>query len=271
LDFGSIADVLTRLVLGFGIGFIIGMTGIGAGVLLLPSLIYIIGLSPVYAVGTGLLYATLARAYGVYEHLRLHTVRKRTAFYIILGGVPAVLATSFVITRLSKAFGSNLDFALKIVISVVILVTWALMLLNLIRHHRGGSQSYYVPLEEFPLRRKLYGIAAGAGVGILIGATSTGGGVVMVPILVTVFGLSPNNTVGTSVLIGIVMAGLGAFAYLLGGRLNTAVAVTMFAGSVPGVLLGCRASVKVPHKVLSAILFAVITISMIVMFVGMRY
>jgi uncharacterized membrane protein YfcA len=93
----------------------------------------------------------------------------------------------------------------------------------------------------------------------------------MVPILVTVFGLSPNNTVGTSVLIGIVMAGLGAFAYLLGGRLNLAVAVTMFAGSVPGVLLGCRASVKVPHKVLAAILFAVVTISMIVMFAGMRY
>jgi uncharacterized membrane protein YfcA len=41
LDFGSFADVLTRLVLGSGIGFIIGMTGIGAGVLLIPVLVRI--------------------------------------------------------------------------------------------------------------------------------------------------------------------------------------------------------------------------------------
>ena len=107
MDIGSLFEILTRLVLGLGIGFVMGMTGIGAGVLVIPSLLYIVGLSPVTAIGTGLLYAMLARIYGVYEHLRLHTVRKRTALYIALGSVPAVLGTALIVTHLAKNLGQQ--------------------------------------------------------------------------------------------------------------------------------------------------------------------
>ena len=88
VDIGLLIEILTRLALGLGIGFAIGMTGIGSGVIAMPYLLYGVGLSPVCAVGTGLLYSTLTKAYGVYVHFRLRTIRKRTAFYIILGGVP---------------------------------------------------------------------------------------------------------------------------------------------------------------------------------------
>lgn len=271
MDIGLLISILTRLALGLGIGFAIGMTGIGAGVLVIPSLIYIIGLSPVSAVGTGLLYSTLARVHGVYEHLRLRTVRKRTAFYIALGGVPGALVTSFIITRLAKTAGSGLDFALTVIISVAMLITWTLMFANILKNRKDGSRDYYVPPKYFPLRRKLYGIAAGVGVGALIGSTSIGGGVLIVPILVAAFRLSPSNTVGTSMLIAIVMSAVGSFAYLLGGAVNLAIAVTMFAGATPGVFLGCRLAVKVPHRVLEGILFAVVTVGAIVMFAGIEH
>ena len=336
MDIGSLADVLTRLILGLGIGFINGMTGIGSGVLVVPSLIRFVGLSAVSAVGTGLLYSTLARSYAVYEHLKLGTIRKRTAFYVILGGIPTVLATSFVMTHLAKTpvlfsvateyrtdlnagnipedlrreFGSNdvsisqdatvlleekdsrwtiadeksyvvrekdgkleihpasrLDFFLEVIIIAVMLMTWALMLMSLLK----SSADYYVPLKTFPFRRKLYGVAAGAVVGILIGSTSIGGGVLIIPILVSVFRLSPNNTVGTSILIGIAMSAMGSLAYLLGGGVNIIVAVTMFVGSIPGGYVGARVAVKLPHKVLSIILFTVITVGVVLMFVGLKY
>lgn len=247
------------------------MTGIGGGVLVMPSLIYILGFSPVSAVGTGLLYSMLARVYAIYEHLRLRTVRKRTAFYIGLGGVPAVIVTSFLITHLSKTAGESLNFILKVIISAVILITWALMLINLIRYYKDGSKDYYVPPKVFPLRRKLYGILAGAGVGILIGSTSIGGGVLIVPILVTIFQLSPSNTVGTSNLIAIIMSAVGSIIYFLGGSVDASAALIMFIGSIPGVWLGARAAVRVPHRKLEIILFCVITISAIVMLVGIRY
>jgi uncharacterized membrane protein YfcA len=270
VDAGLLISILIRLALGLGIGFITGMTGIGAAVLVVPSLIYAVGLPAVNAVGTGALYATLARSYASYEHLRLRTVRKRTAFYIALGGVPTVLVTSLIITHLAKTVGSGLDFALKVIIGVVILITWTFMLINVFKNRKGNSRDYYVPLKHFPVRRKLYGIAAGAGVGVLIGSTSIGGGVLIIPILVTVFRLSPNNTVGTSTLVSVLMSATAAFAYIMGGRTNPSVAVMMFIGAIPGVWLGCRLSVKVPHRVLEGILFAVVTISAIVMFAGIK-
>jgi len=269
VDIGSLFEILTRLLLGLGIGFTIGMTGIGAGVLVMPSLIYIVGLSPVNAIGTGLLYAMLSRTYGVCEHMRLRTVRKRTALYIAIGGVPAIIVTGLIVTHLAKTV-SNIDSIMKIVISVVMLMTWTLMLISLIKTYRDGPKKYYVPLESFPLRRKLYGVAAGAGVGVLVGATSMGGGVLLIPILATVFQLSPNNTVGTSMLVAIVMSTIGSFMYFLRGSMDIVVAVTMVLGSIPGVALGCRLSVKVPHRTLRLILFAVVTISVIVMLAGIK-
>jgi uncharacterized membrane protein YfcA len=239
----------------------------GAAALVVPSLVAL-GLPAVNAVGTGAFYATLARIFATCEHLRLRNVRKRTAFYIVLGGVPLTLVTSSLIKHLANTVGSSLDLGLKIAIIIVMLATWTLMLVNLLKNRKGDSGRYYVPMEHFPLRRKLYGIAAGAGVGILIGSTSIGGGVLIVPILVAVFRLSPSNTVGTSTLISVIMSATAAFMYLLGGRVDPIFAVTMFAGAVPGVFLGCRLSVKIPHRILEFILLAVITISLVVMFIG---
>lgn len=271
MEIALFTDIMILLTLGFGIGFTIGMTGIGAGILVVPSLLYIVGLPTVSAVGTGLVYSVLVKSYGAYEHFKLQTIRKRTAFYIVVGGVPAVLATSFVITHLAKIAGDSFDSALKIVISVVMLATWTLMFRNVIKNYRkGASTKYYVPPEHFPRERKLYGIAAGVGVGVLLGSTAIGGGAPIALILVTVFQLSPNNTVGTSVFIGILMSAVGAFAYLLRGNTDVLVAVTMFIGSIPGVYLGSRIAVKLPHRILSATIFSVVTISVIVMFAGLR-
>ena len=260
----SLVVILTQLVLGLGVGFTTGMTGMGAAAIVVPSLIAF-GLTPVYAIGTGAFYAMLTRTYATCEHLRLRTVRKRTAFYIVLGGVPVAIVTAYIITRLARTMGGSLDSILKIAMSVVMLVTWALMLRNLLKNGKGGTTNYYVPPEQFPLSRKLSGIAAGVGVGVLIGSTSIGGGVIIVPILVSVFGLSPNNTVGTSTMISVVMSTATALTYLLGGRVDIVFAVTMFVGAVPGVFLGCRVAVRVPDRVLACVLFAVITASTVFM------
>lgn len=260
--------LLIQFAMGLVIGFATGLTGMGAAVLVVPVLIYAIGLSPVMAVGTGLLYSMLTRAYASFEHLCLLTVRKRTSLYIILGSIPSVLITSSVVAHLAGIMGNSFDFAMEIVIAIVMLITWTLMTVALIRS-RSDSNSYYKPKEHFPAHRKLLGLAAGAGVGALVGSTSIGGGVFLVPILSTVFRLSPQDTVGTSTLVSVIMSATGSFAYLLSGGVDLRVALIMFAGSIPGVWFGCRLAVKTPHKVLFFLLFAVVTVSTIAMFAGM--
>jgi len=55
------------ILLGFIVGFLVGLTGIGGGALMTPSLIFL-GVEPLMAVGTDLLYATVTRIFGVLFH-----------------------------------------------------------------------------------------------------------------------------------------------------------------------------------------------------------
>src|SRR6202034_1596293 len=53
---------------GFGVGFLVGMTGVGGGSLMTPLLILLFGLDARVAVGTDLLYASLTKAAGSVVH-----------------------------------------------------------------------------------------------------------------------------------------------------------------------------------------------------------
>jgi hypothetical protein len=44
---------------GLVVGFIVGLTGVGAGALMTPLLVLVFGVSPAVAVGTDLLYASM--------------------------------------------------------------------------------------------------------------------------------------------------------------------------------------------------------------------
>src|SRR5262249_59272914 len=56
------------------IGFLIGMTGVGAGSLTTPMLISGFGLAPAVAVGTDLLFASITKATAAWRHQRLANI-----------------------------------------------------------------------------------------------------------------------------------------------------------------------------------------------------
>ena len=59
---------------GFAVGFLVGLTGVGAGSLMTPFLISGIGISPVLAVGTDLLFASITKASAAWRHHSLGNV-----------------------------------------------------------------------------------------------------------------------------------------------------------------------------------------------------
>ena len=60
-------DLLYSLT-GFGIGLLVGMTGLGGGSLLTPLLILLFGIHPATAVGTDLLYSAATKTAGSVVH-----------------------------------------------------------------------------------------------------------------------------------------------------------------------------------------------------------
>jgi len=60
-------------ILGFGLGLLVGMTGVGGGLLMTPLLILLFGIHPATAVSTDLLFAA-AKSVGTVIHGLNHTV-----------------------------------------------------------------------------------------------------------------------------------------------------------------------------------------------------
>jgi uncharacterized protein len=65
IDLSWAASFLPLTGAGFGVGFLVGLTGVGGGALMTPLLISSFGVSPqVVAVGSDLLYASIAKTAG---------------------------------------------------------------------------------------------------------------------------------------------------------------------------------------------------------------
>lgn len=87
-------------------------------------------------------------------------------------------------------------------------------------------------------------VAIGALGGIFSGLLGVGGGVVMVPLLVRVAGLSQHRAHATSLAAIVPLAAFGAATYALGAKVDVAVATALALGTVVGAPLGARLMVR---------------------------
>jgi uncharacterized membrane protein YfcA len=78
---------------GFGVGFLVGITGVGGGSLMTPILVLVFGVPPVAAVGTDLLYASITKTGGTLVHGFNNTVDWRVVFRLACGSLPAAVLT----------------------------------------------------------------------------------------------------------------------------------------------------------------------------------
>src|ERR1700739_4103276 len=78
--------VLPYTLSGFGVGFVVGLTGVGGGSLMTPLLVLLFGFHPATAVGTDLLYASVTKTCGTAVHHIGQTVEWRVVGW--LGGQP---------------------------------------------------------------------------------------------------------------------------------------------------------------------------------------
>ena len=75
-------------------------------------------------------------------------------------------------------------------------------------------------------------------IGILVGMTGMGGGALMTPILILVFGFKPTLAVGTDILHGAVFKTFGAVRHRVLGTVHARLTFWMFLGSAPMSLVG---------------------------------
>ncbi|MEM8594639.1 MAG: sulfite exporter TauE/SafE family protein, partial [Pseudomonadota bacterium] len=89
-------DLLYYILAGAGVGFAIGLTGIGGGSLMTPLLI-MFGIPFHTAIGTDLLYAAITKMNSAYLHHKKQTIHWRTVYLLGIGSIPSALITAYVL------------------------------------------------------------------------------------------------------------------------------------------------------------------------------
>ncbi len=81
-------------------------------------------------------------------------------------------------------------------------------------------------------------ILFGLGVGVLVGATGMGGGSLMTPLLILLFGIKPVVAIGTDLAYAAVTKTVGGWRHLRAGTVHTPLSLWLAIGSCPGALAG---------------------------------
>src|SRR6266849_4440134 len=81
-------------------------------------------------------------------------------------------------------------------------------------------------------------ILGSAVVGLAVGLTGAGGGALMTPMLILLFGVSPSTAISSDLVAAVVMRPIGAAVHLRAGTVNLRLVRLMVLGSVPCAFLG---------------------------------
>ena len=243
------------VIFGFGVGVLVGTTGIGGGSLMTPILILVFGFKPTTAIGTDLAYGAVTKTVGGWRHWKQKTVDFGLSTWMAFGSVPAAIGGVYVLHILEDALGDGFDDAILIAVSGALLLTGIVILARLLLPNGGLNERHSVPLER---RHKIAAVALGASVGFVLGITSAGSGSLIAVGLIMLFRLTPQRVVGTDVFHAAVLLWAAALAHIVAGNVDFALAGTILLGSVPGVWIGSGLTMRLPVGVMRSTLAIVL-------------
>ena len=250
------------VVLGFSVGVLTGLFGVGGGFLLTPALKALFGVPYPVAVGTDLVQIFLTGTVSAYRHRRAGNVELRLGLVLGAGAVAGAEVGLRIQNALESmgevsAFGSGitlLDLVLG-ALFVVLLASVAVMIWRETRSGAGDGVDTRVAraLRRIRLRPVIalprsdvadisvwVPVAMGFCVGILTGLMGVGGGFINFPLLIYVLGVPTHVAIGTSALQVLLASGYGALRHGGQGHVELLLVVLLTAGSVLGVQVGVR-------------------------------
>ena len=232
---------------GFGVGILVGTTGVGGGSLMTPALILVFGTSPVTAIGTDLAYAAVTKTVGGWRHWRAGTVNLTLALWLGVGSIPGALGGVVLLHILENAFGAaNFDDLVLSLVAGALLLTGVAVLARALAFQRLAEREDLV----FETRHRVAAVLIGVSVGFVLGLTSAGSGALIAVGLIMVYRLSPRRVVGTDVFHAAILLWVASIAHLITGDVDLVLAGNILIGSIPGVWIGSGLAQRLPENAL---------------------
>ena len=245
--------IALKILIGLVVGTLIGLTGLGGGVLLLPLLIFGLRVPAIVAVGSDAVFNFVTKIGSSWVHLRRGTVRRRVVVALAAGSVPGSILGVTMLTHLRNLYGAGVNDFIKSAVGLLLIFIPTLLLFQQRIEDRVASRP--------PTAKSFAGMAViGLLAGFLVGMTSVGSGSIVMMLLLLFYSYAPKIMVGTDIVHAVILTGITSLLHLRLGNVDPPLVGYLLIGSIPGGLLGSHLSTRVPvpwlRRILCAILLA---------------
>jgi len=235
--------VLTAAAVGLVAGFLSGMFGVGGGILIVPGLVFALGFEQRLAHGTSLAAVLPIATSGLVAFTIEDKVDWRVAAVLAVGAVLGAIVGTYLLQVLPHRW-------LAIGFAVLLLATAVRLLID---HSEATGR------EPLSIAGLLLLVVIGLASGALAGLLGVGGGIIMVPAMVVLFGIPGAVAKGTSLAVIIPTSVMGTLRNRKRANADLPAAAAV---GLAGVLSGFPAGLIAAHldETLSNVLFAILLV-----------
>lgn len=277
---GQSVNALFMILLGFGVGVLSGMFGIGGGFLTTPLLIFY-GIPPTVAVASATTQITGASVSGAMVHMRRGGVDIKMAIVMTVGGFLGSLvgAAGFRMLQSTGQIDVVISFLYVLILGWIgtIMLKDALIALNIVaakvtrkempRHNRW--------VASLPLRWRFYSsglylspvapLAIGFAAGVMTVLLGIGGGFIIVPAMIYLLGMPARVVIGTSLAMVLSVSAATTMVHALTTRsVDIVLAGLLLIGGVIGAQYGALLALRTKPDLLR------LALALIILLVGFR-
>jgi len=243
--------LLAKILIGLIVGTLIGLTGVGGGVLLLPMLIFGLHIPAIIAVGSDALFNFFTKIPASIVHLSKGTVRRKVVLAMAIGSAPGSFLGVTFLVHLRTVYGNGVNDFIKSAVGLLLVIIPTLLLFQgRIEDRLAGRK----PTMKNFAGMTLIGLVGG----FLVGITSVGSGSIIMMLLLLFYSFVPKVMVGTDIVHAVVLTGVTSLLHWKAGNVDPHLVMSLLIGSIPGGIIGSYLSTRVPVLWLRRILCAVL-------------
>jgi len=234
---------------GFGVGAIVGLTGVGGGSLMTPLLIGAFKLNPAVAIGTDLWFAAITKSGGAWAHHRHGHVDRRIALLLLAGSVPAAAATIAWMhwSGLTRSGMAALTWSL----GVALLLTAITVAYRKVWHTVGLKLERWLPEHRKAPATVLCGLA----LGVLVSLSSIGAGAIGATLILLLYPrLSAQRLIGTDIAHAVPLTLVAGIGHASLGHVDWQLLGSLLIGSLPGIWVGAQLTKAFPERLVRTLL-----------------
>ncbi|MGH9495813.1 MAG: sulfite exporter TauE/SafE family protein [Candidatus Sulfotelmatobacter sp.] len=246
--------LLGKILVGFVVGVLIGLSGVGGGVLLLPVLIFGLRVPAIVAVGSDAVFNFFTKIPASILHIRKGTVRGKVVVALAVGSVPGSIIGVKTLMHIRHLYGDGVNNFIKTAVGVLLIIV---PLLLMFQKRIEGKIANRPPTMQGFAGMAVIGLFAG----FLVGMTSVGSGSIIMMLMLLFYSFPPKVNVGTDIVHAVILTGVTGFLHFRAGNVDPYLVLTLLIGSVPGGLVGSHLATKVPMLWLRRLLCALLLLT----------